>query len=127
MHLHVDDMLVAGDPDSEFADKKKRLQKAFHLGKWNQSSITYCGGQVSENKKHVELSFHEYVKKMRPIQVAEGNRKCNAHEITQLRGLIGSLQWPAGQACPQLACSISMLAGLVPKADLDTLKSANKT
>ena len=44
-----------------------------------------------------------------------------------LGGLIGSLQWPAGQACPQLSCSISMLAGQVPNATLDTLKSANKT
>ncbi len=51
----------------------------------------------------------------------------SSYEVRLLRGLIGSLQWPAGQACPQLTCSISMLAGLVPTATLETLKTANKT
>ena len=64
---------------------------------------------------------------MKPIVVSTDNRKANAKEITALRGLIGSLQWPAGQACPQLSCSISMLAGLVPSANTETLKVANKT
>ena len=96
VHLHVDDMLVAGDPNSEFLEFKKRLQEAFFFGKWNQSPITYCGGQVMQNAKHVELSFHDYVKKIKPIPVASGNRPCNSTEISQLRGLIGSLQGPAG-------------------------------
>ena len=63
VHLHVDDMLVAGDSHAGFQDFKDRLQKTFKFGKWISDKITYCGGQITQEKNHVSLSFCDYVRK----------------------------------------------------------------
>ena len=47
-------------------------------------------------------------------------------EITQLRGLLGSLQWPAVQTAPHLQCSTSLLAGQVTKATVQTVLDCNR-
>ena len=47
-------------------------------------------------------------------------------ERTQLRGLIGALQWPVTQSSPHLQAQVSMLAGDVTRAIIKTLQNANK-
>ena len=47
-------------------------------------------------------------------------------EITQVRGLLGSLQWPGVQTSPHLQCSTSMLAGQITKATVQTLHECNR-
>ena len=47
-------------------------------------------------------------------------------ETTQLRGLLGSLQWPSAQTSPHLQCSTSLLAGQVTSATLQTVAECNK-
>ena len=47
-------------------------------------------------------------------------------ERTQLRGLLGALQWPATQSSRHLQAMVSMLSGEVTKATVKTLEAANK-
>ena len=47
-------------------------------------------------------------------------------ELTALRGLMGSLSWPAVQSSPHLQASTSMLAGDVSKGLASTVFEANK-
>ena len=50
----------------------------------------------------------------------------NAKDTTQLRGLLGSLQWPAVQSSPHLQASASLLAGQVSAGNVETLNEANR-
>ena len=47
-------------------------------------------------------------------------------EIAQIRGLLGSVQWPAVQSSPHLQCTTSMLSGQSTKATVQTLHECNK-
>lgn len=47
-------------------------------------------------------------------------------ETTQLRGLLGSLQWPSPQSQPHLQCSTSLLAGQLSAGLVKTMQDANK-
>ena len=44
-----------------------------------------------------------------------------------MRGLIGTLQWPTGQSCPQPSCSISISTRTIPAATNEHLKTYGKT
>ena len=49
-----------------------------------------------------------------------------AKDTTNLRGLLGSLQWPAVQSSPHLQASASLLAGQVSSGTVETLNEANR-
>ena len=50
----------------------------------------------------------------------------SAREVSNLRGLMGSLQWPAVQSSPRLQASTSMLSGEVTKGLVGTAVEANR-
>lgn len=56
------------------------------------------------------------------------NRKAVAtpSEISQLRGVIGSLSWQASQTAPQFQADVGLLLSEVPYATVDTLLRTNK-
>ena len=65
------------------------------------------------------FSFREW--KNRPM-----SETVNEREISQIRGLLGSVQWPAVQSSPHLQCTTSMLSGLINKATVQTLHECNR-
>ena len=56
----------------------------------------------------------------------ESQAELSAREISNLRGLMGSLQWPAVQLPPHLQASTSMLPGEVTKCLVGTAAEANR-
>ena len=131
--LHVDDMLIAGGKD--FKPFESELKKKFNFRTWKEletdgQPIEYCGGQLYATQYALILDFSEYINKVKPITIAPHRKDedlATNHEVRQLRGLIGALQWPATQACPHLACSVSMHAAKISNARIQDLKEANKT
>ena len=78
----------------------------------------------------VTLSFEDYLKKVMPVTIPRGRMpddRLLPGEVSKMRGLIGALQWPAGQGCPQLSASVSLLAGDVTKASIKSIQELNKT
>ena len=64
-----------------------------------------------------------------PINIVKNrhiDEPLNAREINKARGLIGALQWPAGQGAPFLNASVSILAGGLNKGDGKYLQELNK-
>lgn len=111
--LHVDDLLIGANMnDKETTGVIEKLKKSFDFGKWQELSeetaIVYCGGTISIKNKVMQLDFESYLKKMMPITIQKGRGKddfLNASEVSKARGLIGALQWPAGQGCPHICAS----------------------
>ncbi len=76
----------------------------------------------------IEVSYEDYIKKICPMTVAKGRdakQLVNEQEKSKARGLIGALQWPATQAFPGLAASVSIQAGELAGGD-KTLRFAKQ-
>ena len=133
--LHVDDMLISGNlNDPHFVKVLKKVKDSFDFGKWdvlkNDAPITYCGGRIQKVDKEITLDYEEYIKKVAPVTVPKGMvlvGPLNPAMLTKVRGLIGALQWPAGQGCPHLCASISIQAGGIKTGDGHYLAELNKS
>ena len=132
--LHVDDLLVAGDgQNTEFKAAIATLKKIFDFGKWQElhdkSPILYCGGKLERDAAGIHLGYADYLKKVAPVTVprAKENKPLQPRDVGKLRGLIGALQWPAGQGLPALSASLSIQAAGINQADTNLVAELNKT
>ena len=120
------------DPDAEAL--VQRLRTCFDFGKWqclnDDKQLVYCGGHINKTEDVLSFDFEAYLKKVLPITVPKGRGKDQPlapQETSKARGLIGALQWPAGQSCLQLSASTSILAANINKGTVDLLHELNKT
>ena len=100
------------------------------LGQDNNKSLFYYGGKLTRNGNTYTLDFEEYVKKICPLTVEKGRKpdeKLNDRDVSKVRGMIGALQWPAGQGMPALAASVSVQAGMLATGTVSFLHDLNKT
>ena len=133
--MHVDDMLGCGSSDSKcYLDTIAKLKNTFTFREWKtdegHDALTYCGCDIkpSSNGGHV-LDQTAYMKKVKPIaydKKRDLTESLSESEMTQLRGLLGSLQWPATQSSPHLQGSTSILSGQVTRATLQTVADSNR-
>ena len=139
--MHVDDLLGGGcliDYGSRcWKAVLPELQKGFNFRTWTQSGVPgsndleYLGSNIHvHDDGGIHVNYADYARKIKPVTVnaniKDVNMTATANEVRQLRGLLGSLQWPASQGCPHLACSVSMLQGEFGTATRRTLLDANK-
>ena len=131
--LHVDDLFGCFDPNDKVAkDLQEKIKKSFTFREWIVGDkLEYCGSTVAKiNENHWKVSHEKYMAKQKPISIAKDRLHqelpVTEAERTQLRGLLGALQWPATQTSPHLQAGVSLLCGEVTKATTKTLESANK-
>ena len=138
--VHVDDLLGCGNLSSTYADRIAALKAKFQFRTWEEivpgACVTYLGAQLTATNDpndakliNYNLSYGAYLRKVKPISIRPGagdQTPANYHDVKQLRGLLGSLQWPASQGCPHLTCSTSLLQGMFSTATVAVMKEANK-
>ena len=129
--IHVDDLLGTGCPSSVTYQKlEARLKEAFNFREWhNTEAMEYCGASLVHNSDGWKLNHENYYKKLKPITVDKNRGTTDfldSKDITQLRGLLGSLQWPAVQSSPHLQASASLLAGQLSTGNVETINEANR-
>ena len=129
--LHVDDMLGAGSSTSPtYVQLVAKLKEEFNFREWKQGSeLEYCGARIYKGEDAITVDHTKYLHKIKPIPVARGTgpeAELEQYQVTQLRGLMGSLQWPAVQSSPHLQCSVSMLAASGSKGLVKSLMDANR-
>ena len=73
------------------------------------------------NKQHTSTN-----KNLSPYHRNAKHNRITHKETTQLRALVGSLQWPSTQSAPHLQCAASQLAGKVSKGTVSSLELGNK-
>ena len=130
--LHVDDMLAAGDESSAtYVEAERKLKEVFNFRTWQEDKqvLEYCGVQL-ERKDHA-WSIHpeNYWHKVKPVTIHKGRSaedEMNEHDKTQLRALLGSLQWPAVQTAPHAQCSASVISGMQKTNKLRAIIEANQ-
>ena len=131
--IHVDDLLGCGDVKNHvYQNVKKKLHELFSFRMWEESgTLQYCGCDITSTGDVISLKQSDYISKQKPITLpssrkADTNSPLSQKETTQLRALIGALQWPCTQSAPYLQCSVSQLAGRVSKATVSAIDYGNK-
>jgi len=83
-----------------------------------------------ERKDHAWAIHQEsYWQQVKPVTIHKGRSaedKMNKHDKTQLRALLGSLQWPAVQTAPHVQCSTSLISGIQKTNKLRAIIKANQ-
>ena len=133
--MHVDDMLGCGSESSAcYQDLIVKLKATFNFREWKTgvdgSDLTYCGCDLKITPEGgYKLEQSTYMKKVKPIAIDKRhnvNDSITESEVSQLRALLGSLQWPAVQSSPHLQGSTSILSGYVSRVTVQTLMDCNK-
>ena len=92
------------------------IKEAFNFRTWQKDEpFDYCGAKMTRDTDGTwHISHKDYLQKITPITI-DKNRQTHEpmseREQTALRGLLGSLQWPAVQSSPHLQASTSLLRG----------------
>eukprot|EP00434_Breviolum_minutum_P021113 symbB.v1.2.018628.t1/scaffold1494.1/size117378/12 len=124
--LHVDDLFGCFHPSHPVSKEiQDKIHQSFSFREWiMEDKLEYCGSTVTK------VSHEKYMSKQKPITIAKDRQHqdlpVTESERTQLRGLLGALQWPATQTSPHLQAGVSLLCGEVTKATTKTLEAANK-
>ncbi|CAJ1404806.1 unnamed protein product [Effrenium voratum] len=130
--LHVDDLLGSGDPQSEtYQAAEVKLKEIFNFREFNsdKSTLQYCGAELKQVNDVWHLGHHDYLHRIKPItqnKASNSIQKLDPSGVSQLRGLVGALQWPAVQSSPHIQCSASILSGEVGTGTNMTINEANR-
>ena len=105
--LHVDDLFGCFHPtDKTSKELQDKIHKAFSFREWIVGDkLEYCGSTIAKiGENHWKLSHEKYMAKQKPISIPKERLHqelpVTESERTQLRGLLGALQWPATQTSP---------------------------
>ena len=135
--IHVDDLLGAGNTESVVYNRVvDELKKTFNFREWKESKdqetskLEYCGATLEQYQPHCwKLHHEEYFKKVKPTALGKDRSRedeMNPREVSQLRGLLGSFQWPAVQSSPHVQCSTSLISGSMSAGLVKSIVDANK-
>ena len=134
--IHVDDFLIGGCEENEVFQKALAdLTAAYRWGKWetDMCKFTFAGSNIQQMAdRSIRIDQNEYSEKyldeidLSPSRAKELKLPATAVEISQLRGLIGSIAWRSSQSSPQYQADVGLLLFEVPYANVGTLVKANK-
>eukprot|EP00435_Cladocopium_sp_Y103_P066005 s182_g28.t1 len=132
--IHVDDFLIGGREDSVvFQNAMKELEQAYRWGKWQHDEFTFAGCHIHQDASYnIYVDQNEYSEKwmdeidLSPERCRQPKSPATPNEISQLRGVIGTLAWRSSQTSPHFQADVGLLLSEVPYATVDTLMRANK-
>ena len=128
--IHVDDGIGGGD--QVFLASLQRIKSKFNFGSFEKGSFTFTGIRFQQwDDKSIEYDQVDYIDKISPLEVPKHRRNqpqssITAAETTQLRSLVGALQYAAVHTRPDLSAKVGEIQSCVPKATVSDLISANK-
>ena len=128
--MHVDDGLCGGD--KLFQAKIDELEKVLPFGSRKAQAFTFTGIQLEQLPDFsIRASQQEYVSQIPHIDIGRPRRmhpgsEVTHHELTKLRGLIGSLQYASTHTRPDISANLGEVQSQLTKATVQTLLDANR-
>ena len=129
MVSHVDDLLWCGDRDMD--DIMAKLQAEFKFGTLEiNDSFTYCGRLISQDAGGIRVTCPNVACKVRPISLTaerKSNRggKATENEVSQLRSVVGSLNWVTRVCRPDIGYQVHRLQSVMRVATVGDLIACN--
>ena len=96
---------------------------------WEHGTFTHCGVVLRENEDLlVTLDHSKFVESLEPaiFEARDDDSPVTEKERSQLRGLLGALQWRCYNTAPQHAARLSLIQSEVNTATIATVKAMNK-
>lgn len=127
---HVDDFLNVGEKSFENRVMRK-LKDTFEISSEARGDFAYIGINLTSNNHSFYLDQLGYINEIKPIPLSEVRRLNKDDEVTesertQLRSIIGKLNWVTTQTRPDLSFEVSRLASKVNKAKVHNIVEINK-
>ena len=125
---HVDDLCFAGSK-MFYTSIIDKITKVFKINTEEVADFKYIGLEVKKCGDTIKLGQDEYVKKIKTASVNGRNPdvKISDEEVSELRKIIGQLNWLATQTRPDLSYDISDLSSTLKNKNVDCIKQVNKT
>ena len=129
---HVDDFLICGNESEEWKQILKVFQAAFRWSPWEEGKFKQCGVSIIQNLDgSITQSQSEYLTTLTEIELSNErklhpNSPVSESERTQLRALLGGLQWLVTQTRVDGMQDVNLLQSCVAGATVETMLSANK-
>ena len=129
---HVDDFLICGDDSAEWKEFIQILLTAFRWTPWEEGKFKQCGVSIVQNADmSITQSQAEYLATLTEIDIknerkTQLNSPVTEGERTQLRALLGGLQWLVTQTRVDGMVDVNLLQSCVANATVETLLAANK-
>ena len=131
---YVDDFLIAGETGNPQWEKPiSTLEKSFRWTPWESWHFKQTGLTIQQNPEtfEIELSQQEYLDTITEIEIppARKNNPKDAatdSEKTNLRGLLGALQWLHTQSRMDIAAEVGLLQSSSKNATVASLLEANR-
>ena len=127
---HVDDFIISGNEQcEEWCKALEDFHGRFRWSPWEAQSFLHCGIRLREELDFSfsldHSTFCENIEQITYEKRADHERVTD-DELTQLRGVLGALQWRSHQTAPHLASRLGQLQSEISKATVGTLKAANR-
>ena len=128
--IHVDDGIGGGD--QRFVDTLGRIRQKFSFGSFEKGSFTFTGIRFRQwDDKSVEYDQVEYIEKIAPLEISKSRRMqlnspLTVEEVSQMRSIVGALQYAAVHTRPDLSAKIGELQSSIPKGTVQDLVCANR-
>ena len=128
--IHVDDGIAGGS--AKFRAMIKRVEERFKFGSFEEGEFVYTGIHFRQwDDGSIEYDQIKYVEKIRPIVLEKGRKEdpealVSETERTELRRIIGALQYASVHSRPDISAKVGELQSAVTKARVKDLLLANK-
>ena len=129
---HVDDFLITGDESLTWKEAMRILLSAFRWTPWEETKFKQCGVTIVQNPDNsITQSQAEYLSTLSEIDMKNErknqlNSPVTETERTQLRALLGGLQWLVTQTRVDGMVDVNLLQSCVATATVETVLAANK-
>lgn len=123
---HIDDFLHAGN--NQFEDTvMKKLRERFLTGKRERKNFTYVGFLLTQDDKGVIIDQNHYAQDIEQVEIKrEKKEQLTDPEMTQLRSIVGALNWVVQGTRPDSCFSMLELSTKFKQGTVEDLLSANK-
>ena len=110
--LHVDDFLYAGTNEFEERFIKSVVCKEFVVGCMETCPLVFTGLKISYQEGEVFMSQEHFIETLEVLKTdGEKDIMLDVENTTDMRGLLGKLQWVACQTRPDVAFDANTMSG----------------
>ncbi|OLP85639.1 putative transposon protein [Symbiodinium microadriaticum] len=125
---HVDDFLMCGDSSSKvWKDFLFAFGKSYEWSPWEHGHFKHCGVSIMQHPDFsISLDHSAFCQELKQMSPIKDERKLTADEVSQVKAILGSVQWRVYQTAPQHAAKLSYLQSLIASQDASIVEQVNK-
>ena len=130
---HVDDFLIAGAEENPLWKRiVENLLASFRWTPWETGTFKQCGVRIKQLEDgSIVQDQEEYLQSVGEVELSkerqkQGTSPVTEKERTELRALLGALQWLVTQSRPDASVDVNLIQSEVTTATVDTILTANK-